>query len=80
MFFTSLIRTLTGSVALYKNSKGLIRKYFPKKRYLSTVIALEEYFVMDHLNARPEKCLDGLTPYQEFFQYSSNALQFILPQ
>ena len=58
-----------------ENTNGLIRQYFPKKRELSTVMAEEECFVMDRLNTRPRKCLDFLTPYEVFFNYSPVALQ-----
>jgi IS30 family transposase len=58
-----------------ENTNGLIRQYFPKTRDLSSVKAQEECFVMNRLNMRPRKCLDYLTPYEVFFNYSPVALR-----
>ena len=58
-----------------ENMNGLIRRYSPKSRDLSTVVAEEAYFVMNRLTMRPRKCLDYLTPYEVLFQYSPAALQ-----
>ena len=58
-----------------ENMNGLIRQYSPKSRDLSTVVAEEEYFVMNRLTMHPRKCLDYLTPYEVLFQYSPVALQ-----
>jgi len=57
-----------------ENANGLIRQYLPKERDLSTVSAQEEIMIMDHLNLRPRKCLDFMTPFEVFFEHQFVAL------
>ena len=58
-----------------ENMNGLIRQYFPKKRYFNTVTAVDIQFVMERLNNRPRKCLGYLTPNEVFFSKSFVALE-----
>ena len=52
---------------LNENTNGLIRQYFPKSRYLTTVTKDEIKQTMDKLNNRPRKSLGYRTPYEVFF-------------
>jgi len=57
-----------------ENGNGLFRWYFPKKTDFATLsdedISAVEYL----LNSRPRKRLDGLTPYEAFYQETGVAL------
>lgn len=49
-----------------ENMNGLLRQYFPKKRYLETVSNDEIELVMCRLNNRPRKTLAYNTPFEVF--------------
>ena len=52
---------------LNENTNGLIRQYFPKKHYFTTITDKDISMVMNKLNNRPRKCLGFKTPNQVFF-------------
>jgi IS30 family transposase len=49
---------------------GLVRQYIPKKDYFASVTNPESIRIMIHLNHRPRKCLDFLSPFEVFFDQS----------
>ena len=50
---------------LSENTNGLIRQYFPKKKYLASVQQSEIDVVIDKLNNRPRTTLNFDTPTQK---------------
>ncbi len=53
-----------------KNTNGLLRQYFPKKRDLRVVSSKQIEQAMHRLNLRPRKCLRFKTPFEVFFKLS----------
>jgi IS30 family transposase len=49
---------------------GLIRHYIPKKCDFSSIGETEVELVMDRLNNRPRKCLDIMSPLENFLDLS----------
>lgn len=59
-----------------ENTNGLIRQYFPRKRFIESIRQSEIQMVMDRLNHRPRKCLRFKTPHEVFMAaFQSVALQ-----
>ena len=53
-----------------ENMNGLVRQYIPKNRNFASVNETEVELVMNRLNNRPRKCLDFMSPFEEFFNQS----------
>ncbi len=53
-----------------ENMNGLVRQYIPKKRNFASVTDVELIQIMKRLNYRPRKCLDFMSPFEVFFDYS----------
>ena len=53
-----------------ENANGLVRQYIPKRRSFDEITQAEIERVMCLLNNRPRKCLDFLSPFEVFLQYS----------
>ena len=47
---------------------GLVGQYIPKNGYFASVTIPESIPIMIHLNHRPRKCLDFLSPSEVFFE------------
>jgi len=58
-----------------ENLNGLIRRYFPKGTDLAKITDKEVAHVEYLLNSRPRKRLEGLTPYEVFFEKTGVALR-----
>ncbi len=58
-----------------ENINGLIRRYFPKGTNLAKIADNEVAHVEYLLNTRPRKRLEGLTPYEVFFNKTGVALK-----
>lgn len=58
-----------------ENVNGLIRRYFPKGTDLAKITDKEVAHVEYLLNTRPRKRLEGLTPYEVFFNETGVALK-----
>jgi len=56
---------------LNENTNGLVRQYIPKNRKFDTVTDDEIDFIMHRLNHRPRKTLGYKTPYEVFFNTST---------
>jgi len=56
---------------LNENTNGLVRQYIPKSRKFDTVTDEEIDFIMHRLNHRPRKTLGYRTPYEGFFNIST---------
>jgi len=56
---------------LNENTNGLVRQYIPKSRRFDTVTDEEIDFIMHRLNHRPRKTLEYRTPYEVFFNTST---------
>ena len=52
---------------LNENSKGLLRKYFPKGMDLTEITDEQVQMAVDRLNHRPRKVLGFRTPHEVFF-------------
>jgi IS30 family transposase len=50
-----------------ENTNGLVRRYFPKGTYFSSIKTEQLKQVVEQINHRPRKRLGYLTPYEEFF-------------
>lgn len=55
----------------HENTNGLLRQYFPKHRRLDQVDPAEFERAKDRLNHRPRKVLDWKTPFEVFFNRST---------
>ena len=53
-----------------ENMNGLVRQYIPKNRNFASVNETEVELVMNRLNNRPRKCLDFMSPFEEFINQS----------
>jgi IS30 family transposase len=58
-----------------ENINGLIRRYFPKGTDLSRITDKDVSQVEYLLNTRPRKRLEGMTPYEVFFNKTGVALK-----
>jgi IS30 family transposase len=57
-----------------ENTNGLFRRYFPKGTDFGKITDQEISRVEKLINSRPRKRLDGLTPYEVFYQMTGVAL------
>ncbi|MGI9569813.1 MAG: IS30 family transposase [Desulfobulbia bacterium] len=58
-----------------ENMNGLVRQYIPKNRDFASVTDEELTIITNKLNYRPRKCLDFMTPFEVFLDYSVVALE-----
>lgn len=59
---------------LNENTNGLVRQYFPKHRWFTTITPQEVKVVMHKLNHRPRKGLGFRTPHEVFYNHTAVAL------
>jgi IS30 family transposase len=59
--------TPEGEHRVNENMYGLVRQYIPKNRELTSVTNDELEHIMIKINHRPRKCLDFMSPFEEFF-------------
>ena len=52
---------------LNENTNGLIRQYLPKKMSFDYIDSKYIQWIMDRLNNRPRKALNGMTPNEVFY-------------
>jgi len=64
----------SGERGLSENTNGLIRQYLPKKSSFDRTSQTKIQFIMDRLNNRPRKALNGRTPNEVFFSGKRIAL------
>lgn len=64
----------SGERGLSENTNGLIRQYLPKKSSFDQTPAKKIQMIMDRLNNRPRKALNGRTPNEVFFSGKRIAL------
>ena len=64
----------SGERGLSENTNGLIRQYLPKRSSFDRVPQSKIQFIMDRLNNRPRKALNGRTPNEVFFSGKRIAL------
>jgi len=64
----------SGERGLSENTNGLIRQYLPKKSSFDDTPQTKIQFIMDRLNNRPRKALNGRTPNEVFFSGKRIAL------
>lgn len=64
----------SGERGLSENTNGLIRQYLPKQSSFDETPQTEIQFIMDRLNNRPRKALNGRTPNEVFFSGKRIAL------
>jgi IS30 family transposase len=64
----------SGERGLSENTNGLIRQYLPKKSNFDETPATKTQWIMDRLNNRPRKALNGRTPNEVFFSGKRIAL------
>jgi len=59
---------------LNENTNGLVRQYFPKHRWFTTLTPQEVKVVMHKLNHRPRKGLGFRTPHEVFYNHTAVTL------
>jgi len=64
----------SGERGLSENTNGLIRQYLPKRSSFDLTPQTQIQFIMDRLNNRPRKALNGRTPNEVFFSGKRIAL------
>lgn len=64
----------SGERGLSENTNGLIRQYLPKKSSFDDTPQTKIQLIMDRLNNRPRKALNGRTPNEVFFSGKRIAL------
>jgi IS30 family transposase len=64
----------SGERGLSENTNGLIRQYLPKKSSFDQTSVEKIQMIMDRLNNRPRKALNGRTPNEVFFSGKRIAL------
>lgn len=64
----------SGERGLSENTNGLIRQYLPKKTSFDEIPQAYIQLIMDRLNNRPRKALNGRTPNEVFFSGKRIAL------
>lgn len=64
----------SGERGLNENTNGLIRQYLPKRTSFDELSQGRIQWIMDKLNNRPRKALNGMTPNEVFFSGSRIAL------
>ena len=64
----------SGERGLSENTNGLIRQYLPKRSSFDQKTQSTMQFIMDRLNNRPRKALNGRTPNEVFFSGKRIAL------
>lgn len=64
----------SGERGLSENTNGLIRQYLPKKSSFDHISQTTIQFIMERLNNRPRKALNGRTPNEVFFSGKRIAL------
>jgi len=64
----------SGERGLSENTNGLIRQYLPKQSSFDLTTQTKIQFIMDRLNNRPRKALNGRTPNEVFFSGKRIAL------
>jgi IS30 family transposase len=64
----------SGERGLSENTNGLIRQYLPKQSSFDETPQADIQFIMERLNNRPRKALNGRTPNEVFFSGKRIAL------
>jgi IS30 family transposase len=64
----------SGDRGLNENTNGLIRQYLPKRSSFDDVSDSAIEWIMERLNNRPRKTLNGRTPNEVFFRGNRIAL------